>query len=256
MDVFMSVIDNDVLKVHDTEVMLYESHLEGYEGKLFARTVNDKVLTYEDVCVSVKERGGYTGSLDDLKEHVAIFLREGAHLLRDGYRISYGGIFEGHLNVGGWFVDEYAQADKDMNKVTVRVSTLPGARRLTEGIHIVNRGPAPVQAYIAEIIDAETGLVNDIVTKDGIFTLRGRMLKIAGEGDKTGVFFVLSDNPDAEVKVVSKLATNDPSKIVGKVPELLPDKDWYIEVRTCFTSGGKLLKELRTIRSKFPVRQA
>jgi hypothetical protein len=45
----MSVINADVLKVDDTEVMLYESHLEGHEGKLFARTVNDKVLTDEDI---------------------------------------------------------------------------------------------------------------------------------------------------------------------------------------------------------------
>jgi hypothetical protein len=64
----MSVIDENILKVHNTEAMLSESYPEGYKGKLFARTVNDKVLTDNDICVSAKERGGYTGSLDDLKD--------------------------------------------------------------------------------------------------------------------------------------------------------------------------------------------
>jgi hypothetical protein len=40
------------------------------------------------------------------------------------------------------------------------------------------------------------------------------------------------------------------------VPELLPDRDWYLEVRTFYSHGGKLLKEMRVIRSKFAVRQA
>ncbi|MDR2632303.1 MAG: DUF4469 domain-containing protein [Treponema sp.] len=253
----MSVIDDDVLKVHNTDVMLYESHLEGHKGKLFARTVNDKVLTDDDVCVSAKERGGYTGSLDDLKEHVTIFLREMAHLLRDGYGVNIGGILEARLNVGGWFAGEFAPADKDLNKVTVRVMTLPGARRLCEGVHVVNKGMAPVQSYITDIIDAETGLVNEVLSKDGIFTLNGNRIKIAGEDSRAGVFFILPGTPDQEIGVTAKLAVNEPSKLVGKAPELSPDKDWYVEVRTYFSgNSAKPLKELRTIRSKFTVRQA
>jgi hypothetical protein len=58
--------------------------------------------------------------------------------------------------------------------------------------------------------------VNDVVTKDGLFTLSGSYLKIAGDGNKVGVFFVMPGTPTVAIKVMSKLAANDPSKIVGK----------------------------------------
>jgi hypothetical protein len=253
----MSVIDDDVLKTHDTEVLLYESHLEGYEGKLFARTMHDKILTYEDVCVWAKERGGFTGRLEDLKDHTVAFLRAMVSLLRDGYGINIGDILEAVLHVSGWFENEYAQADKEKNRVSVRVRTLPGARKVTEGIRVVNRGRAPVQAYVAELIDTDSSTVNELVTKDGIFTILGRYLKIVGDDPKAGVFFVSPGSPDVAVKVTGKLAVNDPSKIMGKAPELLPDKDWYIEIRTYYSgTTGRPLKELRKIRSKFMVHMA
>jgi hypothetical protein len=125
------------------------------------------------------------------------------------------------------------------------------------GIHVVNRGLAPFHDYIAEIIVAETGLVNGVITKDGIFTLLGNRIKIIGAGNKTGVFFFLPGTPNVSVKAAGQLAVNEPSRIVGKVPELAPGKDWYVEVRTYFSgSAGKPLKEMRAIRSKFTVQQA
>jgi hypothetical protein len=51
------------------------------------RTVNEKTFSFEEVCAAAKERGGFTGSLDDLKERVAIFLREAAHHLCDGFEV-------------------------------------------------------------------------------------------------------------------------------------------------------------------------
>jgi hypothetical protein len=252
----MSVIDDDVLKVHDTEVLLYESHLEGYEGKLFARTLNDKTLGYKDICVSAKERGGFSGSVIDLEDHTVVFLREMAYLLRDGYRVNIGGLLEANLDVGGWVESEHAPLDPEKNKLRVSVKALPGGRKLVEGIHAVNRGLAPVQNYIAEIIDTETGEVNGFVTKDGIFTLIGHRIKVDGLASKVGVFFYLPGTPSVSVKAAGQLAVNEPSKLVGKVPELMPGKDWYVEVRTFFSgNSAKPLKEMRTIRSKFTVRQ-
>jgi hypothetical protein len=101
---------------------------------------------------------------------------------------------------------------------------------------------------------AETGEVNSFITKNGIFTLLGRRIKITGDPALVGLFFNALSAPTVSVKLMSKLATNDPSKLVGIVPELLPDRDWYVEVRTFYAGGGRLLKELRSIRSKFAVR--
>jgi hypothetical protein len=70
------------------------------------------------------------------------------------------------------------------------------------------------------------------------------------------VFSVSPGSPNVAVKVVSKLGTNKPSKLVGKVPELLSGKDWYAEAHTYFSGGGTPLKETRVIRIPFTVYQA
>jgi hypothetical protein len=254
----MTVFDEDVLKMRDTVVELHETHLEGYEGKLFAKTVNGKMRTFEDVCVSAKERGGFTGNLDDLKAHTAVFLREAAYLIRDGCEVSFGGIVGIRLGVDGFVENEYPHVvDTEENKLSLHVRLLDGARKLVENIRVVSRGLAPVRYYIAKLIDTETGVKNRVITKDGIATMIGRRLKISGSKDETGVFFLPSDMSGPAVKLPTRLATNEPARLVFKAPELPPGKDCYVEVRTYYSGGGgRLLKNLRIIRSKFTVRQA
>jgi hypothetical protein len=240
-------------------VKLYPNNFPGKEGEFVAHTVAEKPLTYEEVCASAKERGGYTGSLDDLIEHVAIFLREAAHHLCDGYEVNFGGLFVIFVNVGGVFLNARDPVDKTKHKINFHFRTLSGLRKLAEQIEVVSEGLADSSGYIMEVKDVATGLVNDVVTKGGIFILSGDKIKITGTGtpSKTGVFFLSPGSPDIAIKAAGNLAVNDPSQIIGTVPELLPDKDWYIEVCTDFSgTTGKPLKDIRRIRSTFTVRQA
>jgi hypothetical protein len=63
---FMAII-NDVNEVlHRIRVKLYPKG----EGSLIARTDNEALLSIEDVCAALKNRGGFTGSYDDLVELV------------------------------------------------------------------------------------------------------------------------------------------------------------------------------------------
>jgi hypothetical protein len=63
--------------------------------------------------------------------------------------------------------------------------------------------------------------------------------------------------PNVAIAASGQLAVNEPARIIGKVPELLSGKGWYVEARTYFSgTAGKPLKEMRTIRSKFAVHQA
>ncbi|MDR0637656.1 MAG: DUF4469 domain-containing protein [Spirochaetaceae bacterium] len=253
----MSVIDDVTQVLHRIRVKLYPSNLPERKGELIARTVNEKTLTFEEVCVAAKERGGYTGSLDDLKEHIAIFLREAARQLCDGFGVNFGGLFTVYPNVGGVFENERDPVDKSKHKVTFRFRVLNGLRKLAELIEVISEGLAETAGYITEIIDVTTGQVNDIVTKGGIFTLRGDKIKIVGAGNKVGVFFYSLGSPNVSIAVTGNLAVNDPSRIVGTAPELLAGKDWYVEVRTYYSgNAANPLKEMRTIRSTFTVKQA
>ena len=253
----MSVIDNVEQVMHSIHVRLYPAHLPGQEDELIARTVNEKALSYEEVCVAAKERGGFTGSLEDLKDHTAIFLREAAYQLCDGFGVNFGGIFSVYPNVGGVFENERAPVNKDKHKVNFHFRALNSLRKIADRIEVISEGLADSGGYIVDIVDVTTGLMNDVVTKDGIFMLSGDKIRVVGAADKTGVYFFSPGSPDASIKVTANLAINDPSKIIGTVPELSPNKDWYVEVRTNFSGNTSiLLKETRTIRSKFTVKQA
>jgi hypothetical protein len=255
----MSVIDGVEQVLHRIRVKLYHNNLPDREGEFIARTDNEKALSFEEVCKAAKERGGFTGSLDDLNEHIAIFLREAAHQLCDGYEVNFGGLFAIYPNVGGMFANEFEPVDKDKHKVSFRFRTLNGLRKLADRIEVVSEGLADTTGYIAEFTDVTTGLVNDVTTKDGIFILTGDKIKIAGsDKDKTGVFFYTpgsSGSPDRLVKVLAKLAINEPSQIVGTIPELDRQVAWVVQVRTNYSGSGKLLKDIRKITSQFTVRQ-
>ncbi|MDR0638204.1 MAG: DUF4469 domain-containing protein [Spirochaetaceae bacterium] len=158
--------------------------------------------------------------------------------------------------MGGVLGNEHGSVGKAKNKLFVRFRALCGLRKILGLIEVISEGMAETAGYIAEIEDAATGLVNDVLALGKMFTLWGGKIKIEGDPRKTGVFFCQPGSPAVAVKVSDNLAVNDPSKIVGIVPEPLPG-DWYIEVRAYYSgSAGKPLKEMRTIRSKFTVRQA
>jgi hypothetical protein len=254
-----SAADIIELKEHDTGILTYESHLKGHEGLYFARAKNDKILSIQDVCVSAKERGGYTGSLEDLIKHVKIFFREVVYLLRDGYGINLAGLIELFLNIGGFFKTPNTQPDPEENPVSVHVRRLHGAAKAVQGIRVRNWGPAPVPARIDQITDSKTGAVNDVLTAGGPFTIGGVMMKIAGTnapGDRIGVSFYSLGTPNIDIAVAENLLLNEPTKIIGITPDLPAGKTWYVKIRTKYAGGANLLKETREIMSSFTIQRA
>jgi hypothetical protein len=74
----MAII-NDITEVmHRIRAKLYPNYLHGVEGKYIARVQAEAPLTIEDVAAAAKNRGGYTGSYEDLVEHIRIYLNEAA----------------------------------------------------------------------------------------------------------------------------------------------------------------------------------
>jgi hypothetical protein len=249
----MSVLDDVKQVLHRMRVKLYPSNLPGREGKWIARTENERTLTYQEVCKLAKERGGFSGNLDDLTEHSAVFLREAVYQVCDGFGVNFGGLFTMYPNVSGEFDDEHSPVDKEKNKLTVHVRILDALRRAIEGIQVENLGAADTGGKIFSLKDITTDSVNDVVTKGGMFALSGQQIKVLGDSPKVGVSFIRPGSPDLRVAVQGNLAENEPSKIIGIVPELPPGDEFFVEVRT-FYAHGKQSKEMSSIRSEFTVK--
>jgi hypothetical protein len=235
----------DVL--HRIRVKLYPNYLPQAEGAYIARTDNEALLTIEEVCAALKNRGGFTGNYDDLVEHVRQYLDEVAYQICDGYAVNTG-YFSVHPNVGGTFDKPTEGHDTAKHPVTFRFLTRAPLRALAERIVVDIEGLADVQGYIDEFLDVKTGAVNETVTPAGQFVISGHKIKVAGDSPDIGVYF--ETDGGVQAKVLGALAENTSSKLIWVAP-MLASRTWKLVIKTQYSSGSNMLKEPRVITSAF-----
>jgi hypothetical protein len=258
MEVFMAGLNTVAEVLHRIRVKLYPNYLPKVEGEYIARTDSESMLSVEQVCAALKNRGGFTGSYDDLVEHVRLFLNEVAYQLCDGYAVN-AIYFSMHPKVRGTFNSRHERVSEETHPVAFAFRVRGPLRDIAQYIVVEVEGIADTNGYIEELTDTATGAVNETITVGENVVVVGHKLKVDGAPRKTGLYFVcpgVGGDPDIAIKV-AHLAVNDPSRLVGIVPELPPDREWYIEVRTDYSgSPNKPLKETRFIRSDFTVKMA
>ncbi|MDR2793070.1 MAG: DUF4469 domain-containing protein [Treponema sp.] len=241
----MAIIDPVNETLHRIRVRLVPNNLIGVEGAYIAFTINEACLGIEDVCASLKNRGGFTGNYDDLVEYVKQFFNEAAYLLCDGFAVNTG-YFSIHPNVGGGFDNVTEGHDRRKHPVTFRFRTRAPLRALTGHIAVEVEGIADVQGYIDKVADVNTGAVNETLTPGGLFSISGHKIKVAGDKPDVGVYFVPAADAVQKVKVTGNLAENTASKLIGVIPALTVGT-WTVEIKTQYSRGGTFLKEPRTV---------
>jgi hypothetical protein len=243
----MSLI-NDVKEVlHRIRVKLYPNYLPNAEGAYIARTDSEASLSIEDVCASLKNRGGFTGNYDDLTDHIKQYFDEMAYQLCDGFAVNTG-YYSVHPNIGGTFNNERETHDHSKHPVSFRFRTLQKLRKLANNIAVEIEGIADTQGYIAEFLDVSTGAVNESFTNGGQFVIAGYKIKISGDNPDCGVYF---ENGKFQLKVSENLAENTASKLIGVIPAC-PPGTYKVVVKTQFSgSTNTPLKNPRFIESGF-----
>ena len=109
---------------------------------------------------------------------------------------------------------------------------------------------------------ASIGLVTDTLTEatDGTITpgedilIEGAKIKIVGDPDLCGVYFIPRDAPEETIyKVERRLTQNDPSRIIARVPAELAPGAYTLRIVTQFSNSTQLLKEPRTLEYELPL---
>jgi len=235
--------------MHRIRVKLYPNYLPGHENSFLARTDSEAVLSVEQVCAAMLERGGFKGNPDDLVTYVKAFLKESAYQLSDGFAVN-NDWYSIHPNLGGTFRGVHDHPDPKRHPLTFRFRPLSLMRKLAESIAIIVEGEADASGWIDEFRDSENDSINHMYEPGNQFILTGSKIRIAGEDPSCGMFFV-PEGDDSPAVQVTRIAENTAGKIIGVIPSTAYAFN-RIEIRTQFSgSTGTMLKKPRVIKSKF-----
>jgi len=151
--------------------------------------------------------------------------------------------------VSGSWIGAAAQYNPAAHKTTCDLVATKALRDALAGVGIEVLGVRDSGAYIGLVTNTATGLTDGAIREGDDLLIEGDKIRIAPLEDAiTGIYFVMPDGRD--YKVERKLVQNDPKRVVCRVPKMTIDtypQEVRLEIRTQFTSGDKLLKEIRTI---------
>ena len=235
--------------LHHIRVKLYPSYLPNAEGGYIAHTNNHDTLSVEEVCAIMKTRGGFTGKLEDLIDHVRQYNDEVAYQLCDSFAVN-NGYYCIYPNIGGTFSSANETHDHKKHPIDFRFGIRSGLRKLVKNITVEVIGLANASGWIDKFVDTDEASTNTLYSPGNQFIIHGHKIKISGKDPGIGVYFVPVDDPSKEVKV-TRIAKHTPTMIIGIAPKTGFAAN-RIEIRTQYTgSGSTSLKTPRSINSSF-----
>jgi len=205
-------------KLHKMRAKLYPSYLPKTEGTYIARTANEAAVSIEDICASMKNRGGFDGSYEEAVKTMRHFFMEMLYQLADGFSVNLG-YFSVHPNIGGTFANEKEAHDHNKHPINFRFQALKPMRDIRNEIDVIIDGIADTNGYIMDFTDVSTGAVNESCTQMAEFIINGYRLKVAGDHPDVGVYF---QHEGTNMIKVTSLAENTPSKLIGICPPAQP----------------------------------
>jgi hypothetical protein len=241
----MAII-NDVTEVlHRIRAKLYPNYLPGVPGKYVARTDDEASLSIEEVCASMKNRGGSTARYEDLVEHVKGYFDEAAYQLADGFSVR-NDYFSIHPKIGGTFEGPDEKIDPAKHRIDFSFRVRSRLRELAGKITIVIEGVADGSGFIDHVLDVHSDTVDNALSPGYSIVITGSKIKVDGDKPDTGLYFV--NRADGErTKATEHFAENGASKVIATIPASLAAGTYHVEIVTQFTNGSVFLKEPRTI---------
>ena len=109
-------------------------------------------------------------------------------------------------------------------------------------------------ASIGLVTNTLDGNTDGTITPGDDILIEGAKIKVAGDEELCGVYFVLRDAAEETIhKVERRLTQNNPSSIIARVPATLEPGAYTLRIVTQFTGGSNLLKEPRTLEYEMPL---
>lgn len=200
-------------------------------------------LRNEDIAQRIINEGSeikYDTLLSIINQHDRI-IREA---LMDGYSVLTKTCQYTPRVTGSW-IGSSAKFDPEKHKVTLDITLSSEMRESLSHVGVEVLEVKDSGARIGLVTDTVTNLSDGTITPGDDIRIDGEKIKVAGDAAGVGIFFVGSD--DAAHAVTRRLTTNDPKRLLARVPADLADGQYTLRIVTQFSNNSTLLKEPRTL---------
>jgi len=229
--------------LHKIKAQLYDNVLTENPNDFIARVVSEKSLSIKDICLAATTRGGSDVSAAAMEHAVNLWLKEMAYSLCDGFSVN-AGWFTAQACIRGSFFSPTEKFSPEKHSISFEFNQGSLLRKELGNVDVNILGVAEVSTFIAQVVDVKTGSVNDLLTPNRNLRVSGGKIKVEGESEQNGVFFV-NQGTSERVKVdATDIVNNNPSELIIVIPALAAG-EYKLEIFTQFSGGGKVLKEPR-----------
>ncbi|MDR2897217.1 MAG: DUF4469 domain-containing protein [Spirochaetaceae bacterium] len=236
---------------HKIWAQLHENTLSENPKGYIARVIPEKALTVKELAQDAAERKGVALSAETLEYATELVLKEMVYKLCDGFSINTG-YFTAQPTIRGLFDSPVDRFDRTKHSVSFDFKQGFLARNELDNVDIEIHGLARASCFIAQVIDVKTGSINGLLSPNGAFKIQGRRLKITGDNEGNGVYFVNQETDERIPVDSSDIVHNIPSELTIVTPALIAGT-YKVEVVTQYTIGGKPSKKAKTAVFETPL---
>ncbi|WGH75383.1 DNA-binding domain-containing protein [Tenacibaculum tangerinum] len=156
-------------------------------------------------------------------------------------------------SISGVFETEEDSFNADIHKLHVNLNGGKLINEIKESIPLQKITAPLTNTFITNCKDITSKTTNTTITSNGLFELNGVRLKIDGDQEEVGLYFVAPDGTETKVQY---LAQNSFKKVIGQAPVLAAGA-YKIRIKTQATNtSGLFLKDIRISDATFTVTAA
>ena len=227
-------------------VELFDNPLTERPDDRYGRVVNIASIN-EDTLIARAIAGGFNGNADSMKAAYSAMKTEALKGIVRGEIVNFG---LGHvvLDVEGVFEGDAPIWNPEKHKLAATITTTKELRETLKITPVNVIGLAPNKAAISIITDVVTGKSNEVLTPNGMASIKGTRIKIEGEKEGVGLFLTEQESQTVTQVPVTTIGMNDPSKIMFIIPADLAAGDYILSIVTQFSgNSARVLNDSRTI---------
>ena len=229
---------------HTIKAYLYDNLLTPDPNDFTARVSSERSLSVADICHSAATRGGADVSDAAMSHAVELFLKEMAYRLCDGFAVNTG-YFTAVPVVRGVFLNPNETFDPQRHTLQFQFTQGELMRREIEDVEVKIMGVAETGLYIGQVEDMKSRTVNEVLTPGFNLRVTGTKLRVVGDKPGVGIFFRETATNTATKVDEGDIVVNNPSELMIIIPAL-PAGTYQLEITTQYSTGNKLLKEVRS----------